>query len=212
MPLVDLFLPVQEVALPGDVRSFLREANRRVRCFLRDGRIRAFVPCDFHRAYLTLRVLAEADLAPGNLFCEWGSGFGVVACLASMLDFDACGIEIEPELVDAAQELADDFGLPVEFVCGSFIPEDYDAHADRTCEYAWLTTEGGRANDDMRLDPDDFDIVFAYPWPDEEELTGELFEQRGRTGALLLTYQGADDLGLRRKIGNGCSGRPRQKG
>jgi hypothetical protein len=43
-----------------------------------------------------------------------------------MLGIDACGIEIEGELMDAAQQFADDFGLPVEFIRGSFIPKGGD--------------------------------------------------------------------------------------
>src|SRR5437867_3109190 len=121
MPLVELNLRIRRAALPGDVRSFLREATRRIQRFQRQGRIPAFVPSDFERTYAVLRALA-ADCVRGSLFCEWGCSFGVVACLAAMLDFEACGIEIEAELVDAAQQLAADFGLPVEFLRGSFIP------------------------------------------------------------------------------------------
>src|SRR5262249_14444713 len=121
MPLVELNLLISGDAVPGDVRSFLREANRRIAQFQLHGRIPGFVPSDFERTYAVLRALA-ADRPHGNRFCEWGSGFGVVACLAAMLDFDTCGIEIEGELVDAAQQLAGDFGLPVEFIPGSFIP------------------------------------------------------------------------------------------
>src|SRR5947208_2272141 len=97
MPLVDVHLPEVREPLPADVRAFLREADRRIQRFRRDGRVPAFVPSDYVRVYGTLRALAEADLAPGRLFCEWGSGFGVAACLAALLDFDACGIEIEAD-------------------------------------------------------------------------------------------------------------------
>src|SRR5947207_2983291 len=99
MALVSFDLPVSATALPREVRAFLGEAGRRVERFQRTGHFAAFVPSDFVRAYQVLRSLAEVDLAPAGLFCEWGSGFGVVACLAAMLDFDACGIEIEAELV-----------------------------------------------------------------------------------------------------------------
>ena len=62
-----------------------------------------------------LRALSEGGLARGWRFCEWGSGFGVVVGLAALVEFDACGIEIEALLVAEARKLADDFDLPVEF-------------------------------------------------------------------------------------------------
>src|SRR5262245_4793275 len=85
MPLVDLKLPASGAPLPRDVRAFLREAARRVERFQRSCRSPGFVPSDFESAYRILRPLASAGLASGQLFCEWGSGFGVVACLAAML-------------------------------------------------------------------------------------------------------------------------------
>src|SRR2546423_1671474 len=78
-------------------------------------------------AFGALQALAESALAPGGRFCEWGSGFGVVTCLAAMIGFDACGIEIEPDLVAAARRLAADFDLSAEFVCGSFVPRGGEA-------------------------------------------------------------------------------------
>jgi hypothetical protein len=79
MPLVDVNLLIGRTAVPSDVRRFLDEAERRIERFQLTGRVPGFVPSDFERAYAVLRDLAAADLAPGNLFCEWGSGFGVVA-------------------------------------------------------------------------------------------------------------------------------------
>jgi hypothetical protein len=186
--------------LPGDVRALLREAARRIEEFRSDGRVPGFVPCDFARAYRTLLALAEGSLAPGNLFCEWGSGFGVVTCLAALLDLDAWGIEIESELVDAARQLASDFDLPATFHHGSFLPNGTDLF--RTGEqFAWLSTEEGLP--DAELGPEDFDVIFAYPWPDEERLVCELFERHARRGALLLTYHGTEEIRVRRKVGSG---------
>jgi hypothetical protein len=129
------------------------------------------VASDYSRVYEILHAVAASRLAPGNLFCEWGSGFGVVACLAAMLGFDACGIEIEAELVHHARRLADDFGLPVHFFHGSF-----------------LTSA-----------PADFDVVFAYPWPDEERLIARLFERHATTGSVLVSYHGGTCFHVRRK-------------
>ena len=201
MPLVDLDLHVGALCLPHDVRSFLQEADRRIERFQLHSRIPGFVPSDFARAYGVLRALSAAGLARGELFCEWGSGFGVVACLAALLDFDACGIEIEGELVDAAQQLADDFCLPVQFVRGSFIPSGGAARARAGAEFAWLTTDEAPAHTELGLTPDDFAVIFAYPWPDEERLTGDLFGRYAARGAVLVTYHEAEGFRVRRKTG-----------
>jgi hypothetical protein len=199
MPLVDLdhFGPPE--VLPADVRSFLREADRRIDRFLLTSHIPAFVPSDFGATYGILKKLAGAWTKPGRLFCEWGSGFGVVACLAAMLDLDAYGIEIEAELVDAAQKLADDFGLPVTFIQGSFIPQGGEACNARDDGFAWLTPQGDSTHEKLGLAPDDFALIFAYPWPDEERVTADLFEHYAGAGAVLVTYHGASAFRVRRK-------------
>jgi hypothetical protein len=188
MALVDVALSFDRIALPADVRAFLDEAERRVERFQRDCRVPAFVPSDYAGAYGVLRAMAEAGAAPGSLFCEWGSGFGVVACLAALLDFDAHGIEIDEGLVDEARRLAADFGLPVEFVCGSFIPRGAERSVGSDNQFAWLTTQPGRG-EEGELGPADFDVIFAFPWPDEEEVIPALFHRHAAPGAVLVTYR-----------------------
>ena len=201
MPLLDLNVVSTRSALPADVRALLREAARRIRCFRREHRVPGFVPSDYQRVYHALRALMTGDLIPGDQFCEWGSGFGVVTCLAAMLGFEARGIEIEVELADAAQELADDFGLSAEFVRGSFIPCEGRAEAAAAGSFAWLTTGESSAYQQLGLGPDEFDLVFAYPWPDEERITENWFEHCAAEGAMLLTYHGVENLRFRRKLG-----------
>jgi hypothetical protein len=200
MPLLDFEVIGTRSAVPGDVRALLREASRRVRRLRRELHIPGFIPSDFLLAYRALRAVTGADLVPGDRFCEWGSGLGVVTCLAAMMGFDAIGIEIEAELVDAAQELADDFGLSAEFVHGSFIPGGRRAEAVCARSFAWLATGKCSAYGQLGSDPDEFDLIFAYPWPDEEEATSELFEHYAAEGGVLLTFHGGDKLRFRRKL------------
>ncbi len=199
MPLADLDLLISRTALPSDVRSFLREAERRIDRFQLTCQIPAFVPSEFEFAYNVLQALASAAPTFGGLFCEWGSGFGVVACLAAMLEFDACGIEIEGDLVEAAEQLAGDFDLPVEFVCGSFIPKSAQVCSEADNGFAWLVTDKGNTEEELGLAMDDFGVIFAYPWPDEERLIGNLFERYAAVGAVLVTHNGGQEFRLRRK-------------
>lgn len=208
MPLVDIELSTNGSVLPDEVVAFLREADSRVSRFVRNSDISptGFVPSDFVTVCHALQAITEANLAPGTSLCEWGSGFGVVASLAALLGFDACGIEIERDLVDASQRLADDFGLPVEFVHGSFVPsgaeaEAEEAYTDNDSESFWLATDADDGYDALGLDPDDFSVVFAYPWPGEESLIASLFERYAAEGALLLTYNQYNAVRLRRKVG-----------
>jgi hypothetical protein len=199
VPLLDLSVPTRSYPLPGDVRALLREAQKRGERLQRGGRHPAFVPCDYAGAYAVLAGLATAALAPGGLLCEWGSGLGAVACLAALLDYDACGLEVEEKLVGAARQLAADFELPVEFACASFIPQGACRGRRRQGPFAWLSTQESAGGGELGLGPEDFDVVFAYPWPDEAGFIADLFERHGAVGAVLVTYAGGGSFRLRRK-------------
>ena len=204
MPLVDVALPAfDDAPFPSPVRALLDESAQRIEAFLgrRGGDpVPGFVPADFDRIYRALRAIAAGNLAPGDSFCEWGSGFGVVALLATHLDFHACGIEIQPELVEEAESLAAAVGLEVEFVCGTLVPPAGQELTDVPQEFAWLSAGGACGHELLGVEPADFDLIFAYPWPGEEGVIEDLFERFAATSALLLTYHGYEDLRLRRKV------------
>ena len=199
MPLVDIPLPELDAApVPYPVRKFLAEADKRVEEALADAGIPGFVPSDYENFYRTLRAITDASLLRGNTFLEWGSGLGVSASLAAMIGYEAVGIETEWELVDTARQLAEAFDVPVEFIHGSFIPRGHD---DITAgEYSWLVTESDDAYPQAGLDPDDFDLIFVYCWPDDEQTTADLFENCAGVGTVLMTFKGGDGYRLRRKV------------
>lgn len=199
MSLIELPRPTADGPLPPEVRRLLRAADRRIEQFRFDPRLCGFVPSDYAGAYRMLQGLWDSGVARGERFCEWGSGFGVVACLAAAVGFESCGIEIEGDLVAEARRLADDFDLPVEFVQGSFVPRGAESRVCSAGEYSWLTTDGDYAYEELGLEPADLDVVFAYPWPDEEAITAQLFDRYAGPGAVLVTFHGGDDFRVRRK-------------
>jgi hypothetical protein len=187
--------------IPTNSRAFLREADRRIRRYYRRYRNPAFFPSNFRGAYGILQHLAAQEEAAGTLFCEWGSGFGVVTCLAALLEFDACGIEVDSTLVRASRRLAADYDLPVEFAQGSFIPAGDRLLMRAAGSFTSLTTTEAPAHEGLGLATEDFGIIFAYPWPDEERVLGQLFERHAGAGPLLVTHHGGEDFRVCRKSG-----------
>jgi len=190
----------REAALPARVLSLIAEGERRVASILERRCPPGFVCSEFERVGRALQGIVDANLATGNACCEWGSGLGVVALMAACQGFDACGIEIDADLVDEANLFAADLGLDVEFVCGTFVPPGGEDLTDTPLEFGWLSAGGTCGHDLLGLGPDEFDLVFAYPWPGEEEVVENLFERFAGDSALLLTFNGLEDLRLRRKI------------
>jgi hypothetical protein len=198
---VDVPIPQpREAALPPRILSLITEAELRVASILERRTPPGFICSEFERVGRALQGIADANLAPGTACCEWGSGLGVVALMAACQGFTACGIEIDAGLVDAANLFAADLGLDVEFVCGTFIPPGGEDLTDAPQEYGWLSAGGACGHELLGLGPDEFDLVFAYPWPGEEEVVESLFERFAGNSALLLTFNGIEDLRLRRKI------------
>lgn len=200
MPLLDVPIPDEPAAVPYDLKRFLAEADKRVEAALADARTPAFVPSSYEALFPVLRTLFHSTLLRGTTFAEWGSGVGVATMVAAYVGYEAYGIEAEWELVEEARKLADDFDLSAEFVCGSFIPPGGEEHVLKAGEYAWMTTEEDSSYDDLGVAPDDLDIVYAYSWPDEQQVVAELFEKYAGVGAVLLSCEAGDQFRLRRKM------------
>lgn len=207
MTLAGLTLSTETVhTVPARVRALLDDASERIERFTdqhKDNPAAGFVPSDYEIVYHALKALREGaggSVMTGNAFCEWGSGLGVITCLAAMAGFDSVGIEIDGRLVAASQSLARDHRVAVELVQGSYVPDIHTPDRDRD-ESNVMTLENGRAAyEELGLDPDDFDCIFVYPWPGEDDLVTSIFDKYAARGAVLLTFHGQDGVMARRKV------------
>ncbi len=150
------------------------------------------IPCDYAEAY---RVLGELS-GRATSFIELGSGTGVVTILADLLGFEACGIELEPWLVERSMELAQRFGSRANFAEGSFVPTEYQDEVEHLSVDFLTSAEGACGYDELDQELDDFDLIYSYPWPGEEDWLQELVRRHARPGALLLTYDAGDGFRL----------------
>lgn len=153
-----------------------------------DRAYRRFVSTDYEAVYTAMRDLQD-DV---HTFLEWGSGTGVVTIMGGMLGWAAYGIEIEPELVSQARQLADAYCCDVEFGTGNFIPESYIPDD----QWRGQLMEDESAYAELELQLNEFDLVYAYPWPDEIDLFYDIMQHCGR-GVRFLTYDDRHGVRLR---------------
>ena len=188
--------------LPRRLRQIIRRGEEVIESFgrhRRDGELAGFVPADHQLVALALLSLREHPLLAGDLFLEWGSGLGIITMVAAEIGYEAQGIEILPELVDQAEELADELGVSCAFVCGSCVPTAAQDAVEEAGEGFWIGDGGLDGHELLDLDPADADLVYAYPWPGEQGLFERLFDRVAGSGALFLSYNGVEGLRLLRK-------------
>ena len=101
---------------------------------------------------------------------------------------------------EIAESLAADHDIDVEFACGSYVPSGAEPFVDTAGEVTWLRTDRPDSYADLDLEPEDFDLIYAYPWPGEEQVIFDLFDDSAAVGSLLLTYHSQDGLRLQRKV------------
>jgi hypothetical protein len=127
---------------------------------------------------------------------EWGSGLGVVTIMASRMGFEAYGIEAEPALVEYSEGFAQAYGPNARFAQGSFIPDDFErnpADGDDVCR---TIIDAASVYDELEMELQDFDLVYAYPWPDEHTLYHNIMRKCGRRESLFLSYDAREGIEL----------------
>lgn len=185
----ELELDWEAITADEDEFVFIQDALERIELFqTHEERIPSFEPSNYFAAAGVLSAIRKQGLVRGNRFCEWGSGFGIVTCLAAMAGFDACGIEIEANLIENAMELAVDYGLDVQYHHGSYRPEK------RLDPETWASAFSGP----QCFSPFEQDLIYIYPWPAEVAQTERLFRRFAPSGALMVSYQGGGNFRVRR--------------
>lgn len=211
MPIEEIELELTRRELPADVARYLTEADRRIDELFeteRNKRMPKFIPSDSELLYAALEWITSEDLPLGRVYCEWGSGIGIGTCMASMLGYEAFGIEIEPDLVEMSRKLAADAGIGnVQILEGSYIPDGFDSYGGVGGE-GLVAPEDFISGDDRPFFPtydgmpyptDEIDLFFVYPWPGEQEFMQELFAALAADGAILLAYYGDGEICAYRK-------------
>ena len=210
MPIEEINLKIEEKKLPEKVNAYLKEANQRIDELFepeRNRKVPRFIPCNDKLLYQWLSAIKDSDLCLGKVYCEWGSGYGVGACLAALLGFESYGIEIEPSLIEESRKLAKDSNIPVTIIERDYMPEGFECYEGsggaeliRPENYTYQDRNGLRPSyEGMEADLDEVDIFFIYPWPGEQEFVLEFFQAVAADGALCLIYLGDDEFGLYQK-------------
>lgn len=154
----------------------------------------AYVPADYPMVLQSLQELQGKALT----FLEWGSGLGVVTIMASALGFEAYGIEVAPELVVHAERLAVRYGPSSVFATGSFVPNDYVWDPEMGEDGLRTDFDASDGYEELGMDLQDFDVVYAYPWPDEHHVFRDIMKLHGADRALLLTFDVREGTALHR--------------
>ena len=210
MPIEEIDLQINESPIPEQVKSFLAEAEHRIDELFdteKNRKVPRFIPSNAELLYKHLSSIVSGDFNLGDNYCEWGSGYGVGSCLASMLGFNSFGIEIEPSLVQASRALSKKTHIDVTIIESDYMPEGFECYEGsggaeliRPENYVYGTSEHIDVGyDGMEINLDEIDVFFVYPWPGEQEFMLEFFQAVAADGAIFLVYLGDDDFALYRK-------------
>lgn len=167
-------LAIEHFSLPAKANLLIqhcKEAGDEISSHSDDhGGIPQFVAADGRTTWQLLNSVVKHTLPDRQpVFCEWGSGTGLVTLIASLMGMTATGIEIEEDLIDLARDISQQFAIPASFIQGSIYPKD---------------------NQIPLIDYKEVDLFFAYPWPNQIAQMIDLFQQVAASGAILVVYHG----------------------
>ena len=206
MALEEIELDLSNRELPPEIRAMVDESDRRIDAlFENDGNLQVpkYMPSDPELFFRVLAAITERNLPLGRVFCEWGCGFGICACIAAKLGYEAYGIELDPKMAKEARSLAHDLGVPIEVLQTSYVPEGYDSYEGLGGEVL-IKDEGMPSRDEqfvsrlsyegMDREIAEIDVFFVYPWPQEQAFMRELFDEIAAEGAILIAFHKSGEI------------------
>lgn len=202
MTLKQLDLIVDESELPAQVNQWLAAGRERIERYwdqFPKKPLPQYIECDFDYVSQALRTCVNHGWIDGQLFCEWGCGFGIVTGVAAVLGLDAIGIEAEQFLCEQARKLMAKHGVKAEVWQGNFLPAGAHQLAEDTDPLVSLTHRIPAAYHQHDMQLSDFAMVFVYPWPGEEHFLRAVFDRFARPNALMLQFRGPYHVELYRK-------------
>ena len=193
--------------VPEPFASLIQDADDRWEKFWAqklNKRYPRYVASEPAQVYAALKHVRDEDLALGERFIEWGSGFGVATNLAAQLGFEATGIELEDGLVEIAESLAEKHQTGAEFIATTYIPEGYISYdhvggSDIVPDESFGHQAEPPRYDGMDIGLDEIDVFFVYPWPGEQEMMLKLFQYVANEDAILIAYYGDQEICIYRK-------------
>lgn len=203
MLLKEINLDLPDRTPSKEIKDFLKEAYRRTEKFYDDGlglRYPKYIQSDPAIVQTAIQELLESERLEGNVFCEWGCGFGIAAGIANLLGMASYGIEIEEDLATSAIRLASDLKLSTTILQTSYLPDGFDeseGHGGKDLiapENTSVVSGTITTPEYDGLDPADVDLFFVYPWPDQEEMMMDLFHAVAIPEAILLMYLGDGEI------------------
>lgn len=153
-----------------------------------------YVSADYPAIYRTLKSLRPNT----HTFLEWGSGLGVVTIMASLLGYDAYGIEVEADLVDVAMDLAQHNAVSPKFAVGSFIPDEFCGNTIEGDVFQNTQEDAAAGYEQLDMELRDFDLVYAYPWPEEHQIFRKIIRNFASPNTYFLQYDAREGLALSR--------------
>ena len=192
-----------ESVIPQEIEQLLAKADTVLQSYWDSWHrrpIEQYVACDFRDVWRAMHAVRSQNLAPGNLFCEWGCGFGIVTALAAKLGWDAVGIEAEEFLVQQARGFLRSEKIPAEIWNGNFLPTGAERLAKRQANHASLFHQIESVYLSESLNIDDFGAIFAYPWPGEDYFLKDVFRHYAADQSVLILFLGPYELEIYRKV------------